>query len=170
MNHRDYTFSDTALVIQGHVMGMFLPSFFTGSLIQRFGSPRMIATGVVLNLVCIALNFHGESWWHFWTSLMLLGVGWNFMFISATTLLTETYRPAEKALVQGGNDFLVFAMAASGSLLAGVLLSVMDWWELNLTALPLLGIVVVTLIWHRLRQHLVAPETIAPAANIKVGS
>ena len=170
MNHRDYAFSDTALVIQGHVMGMFLPSFFTGSLIQRFGSPRMIATGVVLNLVCIALNFHGESWWHFWTSLMLLGVGWNFMFISATTLLTETYRPAEKALVQGGNDFLVFAMAASGSLLAGVLLSVMDWWELNLTALPLLGIVVVTLIWHRLRQHLVAPETIAPAANIKVGS
>ena len=151
MNHRGYAFSDTALVIQGHVMGMFLPSFFTGSLIQRFGSPLIIVTGVVLNLVCITLNVHGESWWHFWTSLMLLGIGWNFMFISGTTLLTETYRPAEKALVQGGNDFLVFGMAASGSLLAGVLRSVMDWWELNLTALPLLGIVVVTLIWHRLR-------------------
>ena len=144
---------------------MFLPSFFTGSRIQRFGAPRMMATGVVLNLVCIALNVHGESWWHFWTSLVLLGVGWNFMFIPGTTLLTETYRPAEKALVQGGNDFLVFAMAASGSLLAGVLLSVMDWRELNLTALPLLGIVVVTLIWHRFRQHLVVPETLPPAAS-----
>ena len=73
----------------------------------------MIASGVVLNLVCITLNVQGESWWHFWGSLMLLGVGWNFMFISGTTMLTETYRPAEKALVQGGNDFLVFAMAAS---------------------------------------------------------
>ncbi len=165
MTHRDYAFSDTALVIQGHVMGMFLPSFFTGSLIHRFGAPRMIATGVVLNLVCIALNVHGESWWHFWTSLVLLGVGWNFMFIPGPTLLTDTYRPAEKALVQGGNDFLVFAMAASGSLLAGVLLSVMDWRELNLTALPLLGIVVVTLIWHRLRQHFVAPEALPPAAS-----
>jgi MFS family permease len=165
MTHRDYAFSDTALVIQGHVMGMFLPSFFTGSLIQRFGAPRMMATGVVLNLACIALNVHGESWWHFWTSLVLLGVGWNFMFIPGTTLLTETYRPAEKALVQGGNDFLVFAMAASGSLLSGVLLSVMDWRELNLIALPLLSIVVVTLIWHRLRQHSVAPEAPAPAAS-----
>ena len=165
MNHRDYAFSDTALVIQGHVMGMFLPSFFTGSLIQRFGAPRMMATGVVLNLVCIALNVHGESWWHFWTSLVLLGVGWNFMFISGTTLLTETHRPAEKALVQGCNDFLVFAMAASGSLLAGVLLSVMDWQQLNLIALPLLGVVVITLVWYRLRQRPAAPEALASAAS-----
>lgn len=165
MMHRGHLFADTAFVIQGHVVGMFLPSFFTGSLIQRFGAPRMIATGVLLNLVCIALNVHDDSWWHFWTSLVLLGVGWNFMFISGTTLLTETYRPAEKALVQGGNDFLVFAMAASGSLLAGVLLSVMDWRQLNLTALPLLGVVVVALVWHRLQQHPTAPEALAPATN-----
>ena len=165
MMHRGHLFSDTALVIQGHVMGMFLPSFFTGSLIQRFGAPRMMATGVVLNLVCIALNVHGESWWHFWTSLMLLGVGWNFMFLSGTTLLTETHRPAEKALVQGCNDFLVFAMAASGSLLAGVLLSVMDWQQLNLIALPLLGVVVITLVWYRLRQRPAAPEALASAAS-----
>ena len=152
MNQREYAFADTALVIQGHVMGMFLPSFFTGSLIQRFGAPRMIAAGIVLNLVCIAINLHGETWWHFWTSLLFLGIGWNFMFISGTTLLTETYRPAEKAWVQGSNDFLVFAMAASGSLLAGVMLNLIEWKELNLVAVPLLLVSIMTLVWHQSRK------------------
>ncbi len=145
-------FADTALVIQGHVLGMFLPSFFTGSLIQRFGVSSMIASGIVLNLVCIAINLHGETWWHFWTSLLFLGIGWNFMFISGTTLLTETYRPAEKAWVQGSNDFLVFAMAASGSLLAGVMLNLIEWKELNLVAVPLLLVSIMTLIWHQSRK------------------
>ena len=152
MNQREYAFADTALVIQGHVMGMFLPSFITGSLIQRFGVPRMIAAGIVLNLVCIAINLHGETWWHFWTSLLFLGIGWNFMFISGTTLLTETYRPAEKAWVQGSNDFLVFAMAASGSLLAGVMLNLIEWKELNLVAVPLLLVSIMTLVWHQSRK------------------
>ena len=165
MTHRAHPFPDTALVIQWHIVGMFLPSFVTGALIQRFGAFRMMVTGVTLQFVCVVLNLHGETWWHFWASLILLGVGWNFLFISGTTLLTETYRPAEKALVQGCNDFLVFGIAASASLLAGVLLNSVDWRGINWSALPILGVVVITLIWHRLRQHPATPESLAPVAS-----
>ncbi|HIF70256.1 MAG TPA: MFS transporter [Candidatus Lambdaproteobacteria bacterium] len=165
MTHREYLFSDTKLVIQWHIVGMFLPSFVTGSLIQRFGATRMMMMGVTLNLICIALNLHGETWWHFWAALILLGTGWNFMFISGTTLLTETYRPAEKALIQGINDFLVFGTAASASLLAGVLLNNVGWRGINWSALPILAIVVVTLLWYRLRQRSATPEALAPAAG-----
>jgi MFS family permease len=125
----------------------------------------MMMMGVTLNLICIALNLHGETWWHFWAALILLGTGWNFMFISGTTLLTETYRPAEKALIQGINDFLVFGTAASASLLAGVLLNNVGWRGINWSALPILAIVVVTLLWHRLRQRSATPEALAPAAG-----
>jgi MFS family permease len=113
-------FSDAAFVIQWHVVGMFAPSFFTGSLIHRFGALPIIIIGILLNLLCIGINFAGTDVLNYWAALMLLGMGWNFMFVAGTTMVTETYRPAEKAIVQGVNDFFVFGAAAISSLLAGV--------------------------------------------------
>ncbi|HCB31744.1 MAG TPA: MFS transporter, partial [Deltaproteobacteria bacterium] len=101
-------------------VGMFAPSFFTGSLIHRYGSVPIIFTGILLNVLCIAINLAGTDVFNYWSSLILLGMGWNFMFVAGTTMVIETYSPAEKAIVQGVNDFLVFGTAAVSSLLAGV--------------------------------------------------
>ena len=107
-----YPFSDAAFIIQWHALGMFAPSFITGSLIKRFGSVQIIFTGILLNFICIAINISGTELINYWSALVLLGVGWNFMFVAGTTMVTETYQPAEKAIVQGVNDFLVFGTAA----------------------------------------------------------
>lgn len=131
-----FEFGSTASVIQWHVLGMFLPSFVTGKLIAKFGTNQIIQTGCVLLIACLLLNQFGISYWHFWTALVLLGVGWNFTFIAATNLLTQTYQPADKAKVQGLNDFLVFGGAATASLLAGYWHSLFGWETLNLIMLP----------------------------------
>ncbi len=101
---------------------MFVPSFFTGHLINRFGVQRIILCGVLLMLVCIAINFSGATVRHFWIALLALGVGWNFMFIGGTSLLSETYRVEESAKAQAFNDFVVFSVAAISSFSAGALL------------------------------------------------
>ena len=137
---------DAAFVIQWHIVGMFAPSFFTGSLIKRFGAVSIIITGILLNLLCIGINFTGTDLLNFWCSLFLLGVGWNFMFLAGTTMVTETYLPAEKAIVQGVNDFLVFGSAAIASLFAGILQTSFGWEALNLTAILLLGVVAIALL------------------------
>lgn len=134
-----FGFSSTASVIQWHVLGMFAPSFFTGRLITRFSEAKVIQTGCLLLILCVLLNQLGTSYWHFWAALVALGIGWNFTFIGATSLLTHTYRPAEKAKVQGINDFLVFGSAAIGSLLAGYWQSLLGWEMLNLLMLPAIG-------------------------------
>ncbi|QEW07112.1 MFS transporter [Nitrincola iocasae] len=135
-----FGFSSTASVIQWHVLGMFAPSFFTGRLITRFSEAKVIQTGCLLLILCVLLNQLGTSYWHFWTALVALGIGWNFTFIGATSLLTHTYRPAEKAKVQGINDFLVFGSAAIGSLLAGYWQSLLGWEILNLLMLPTIAV------------------------------
>jgi predicted MFS family arabinose efflux permease len=132
-----YEFASAANVIEWHVLGMFVPSFFTGSLISRFGIHRVMYTGAVFMLVCIAINLAGVSEWHFWAALLLLGVGWNFMFISATQLLTETYRPAEKAKSQAANEFLVFSMVTLSALSSGWLEAEFGWQAMNWMMLPL---------------------------------
>ena len=142
-----YPFSDAAFVIQWHALGMFAPSFITGSLIKRFGSVQIIFTGILLNFICIAINISGTELINYWSALVLLGVGWNFMFVAGTTMVTETYQPAEKAIVQGVNDFLVFGTAALSSLLSGVLQTSFGWETVNLSAVPLLLIVLVSLFW-----------------------
>ena len=142
-----YPFSDAAFVIQWHVLGMFAPSFITGSLIKRFGSVQIIFTGILLNFICIAINISGTELINYWSALVLLGVGWNFMFVAGTTMVTETYQPAEKAIVQGVNDFLVFGTAALCSLLSGVLQTSFGWETVNLSTIPLLLIVLVSLFW-----------------------
>ena len=142
-----YPFSDAAFIIQWHALGMFAPSFITGSLIKRFGSIQIIFTGILLNFICIAINISGTELINYWSALVLLGVGWNFMFVAGTTMVTETYQPAEKAIVQGVNDFLVFGTAALCSLFSGVLQTSFGWETVNLSTIPLLLIVLVSLFW-----------------------
>ncbi|MFA6314262.1 MAG: MFS transporter [Sterolibacterium sp.] len=131
-----HPYADTALVLEWHVIGMFAPSFFTGDIIKRFGVLKVILTGTALMAVCIAIALDGISVMHFWWALFLLGVGWNFLYIGGTTLLTETYRSEEKAKAQGTNDFIVFAIQGITSLSSGILISRQGWETLNAYALP----------------------------------
>ena len=147
MMHQHHDFGDVAFVIQWHVLGMFVPSFFTGRLIDRFGVQRIILCGVLLMLVCVAINFSGTTVSHFWIALLLLGIGWNFMFIGGTSLLSETYRPEESAKAQAFNDFVVFTIAAISSFSAGALLHWLNWQLVNSAALPVLGLVLLTQSW-----------------------
>jgi len=126
-----FHFSDAAFVIQWHVLGMFVPSFFTGKLIDRFGVTAIITVGVFLNLGTMILNLSGVTLENFWIALVLLGTGWNFMYIGGTTLLTESYRPEERAKVQAFNDFLVFATVSVSSFSSGALYSAFDWNTVN---------------------------------------
>ena len=147
MQAHHHAFSASAFVIQWHVIAMFLPSFFTGNLIQRFGRKNIMLMGIGLNLLCILINTQGQFFLSYWSALILLGVGWNFMFIAGTTLLTETYRPEEKAIVQGANDVLVFGSAAGGSLLAGILQNQIGWESLNVVVAPPLLLLAGWLLW-----------------------
>jgi len=142
-----HPFSDAVLVLEWHVIGMFAPSFFTGSLIRRFGVLKIMFTGVLLMLGCVAFALSGNDVMNFLGALFVLGVGWNFMFIGGTTLLTETYRPEEKNRVQGTNDFLVFATMATSSLASGALVTSRGWEMINLGALPLLVLVSAGILW-----------------------
>ena len=141
-----HSFPSTAFVIQWHVFAMFAPSFFTGYLINRFGAPAIMLTGALLDLACIAVNFSGTSVIHFWTGLFLLGLGWNFLFVAATSLLTETYSDAERAKTQACNDFILFASVAAASLSAGSIQHATDWQTVNLAALPIVLTIIVTLL------------------------
>ena len=147
MGHEQHAFSAAAFVIEWHVIGMFAPGFFTGSLIKRFGVLRLMAIGVALNFLCVAIALSGHEVMHFWWALFLLGVGWNFLYVGATTLLTETYRPEERAKVQGINDACVFATMAVSSFSSGLLLHADGWTMLNRISLVPLALLLLALIW-----------------------
>jgi len=147
MQHHQHIYSDTAFVIQWHVLGMFAPSFFTGHLIKRFGLLSIMFTGTILGFACVFINLLGTSINHFWFALILLGISWNFLFIGATTLLTETYSECEKFKTQALNDFLVFSIVAFASLSAGILHHNLGWQFVNYMALPSLGIILLSLFW-----------------------
>ncbi|MCC5520158.1 MFS transporter [Vibrio splendidus] len=131
-----FDFTKAAGVIEWHVLGMFVPAFFTGSLIERFGSRMMILAGGILFVVCIAINIHGESIWHFRAALVVLGVGWNFMFISATGLFSQSYQSQNKAKAQAFNEFIVFGCVTITAMLSGWLESTAGWQNLNIYVLP----------------------------------
>ena len=139
-------------VIMWHVLGMFAPSFLTGWLIKRYGDINIIAAGALASLACVFINLSGESIWHFRVALALVGVGWNFMFIGGTTLLIQTYAPAEKAKVQGVNDFFVFGMVALCSLGAGATYQFVGWQAINLAVIPALVLVLAANLWLRVRR------------------
>ena len=140
-----HTFFDTAQVIQWHVFAMFAPAFFTGHLIRRFGTTSIMGAGAVLIAVCVVINLAGIDLAYFWIGGMALGVGWCFLFVGATTLVTEAYSPAEKAKTQAANDFLVFGTVACAALLSGVLHEWIGWHVMNYIALPFLGAVLLAL-------------------------
>lgn len=146
MHHHAHPFNDTSFVIQWHVLGMFAPSFFTGFLIERFGLKTILRIGALLGFATVTINLNGYSVWHFWLALLLLGISWNFLFIGATTLLTETYQPNERARTQAANDFAVFTTVTLASLSAGALQHQFGWEMVNLGVLPLLAIIWVAVV------------------------
>ena len=140
-------FSDAALVLEWHVLGMFVPSFFTGHLIKRFGALPIMAIGVLLEAACIAVALSGIDLMQFLVALFTLGVGWNFLYIGGTTLLTATYRPEEKNKAQGAMDFCVFSTMALTSFASGALVTTQGWTWLNLGSLPIVALIGVALLW-----------------------
>ncbi|HFD31097.1 MAG TPA: MFS transporter [Gammaproteobacteria bacterium] len=147
MHHHQHIYSDTAFVIQWHVLGMFAPSFITGNLIKRIGLLSVMFIGAIFGLASIFINLSGVSVNHFWLALLSLGISWNFLFIGATTLLTETYSEKEKFKTQALNDFLVFSVVAAASLSAGILHHEFGWKIVNYMALPAILIIFISLIW-----------------------
>jgi MFS family permease len=153
-----HPFSDAVLVLEWHVIGMFLPSFFTGTLIKKFGVLNIMFTGAMLMFACVGIALSGVEVHNFLGALMLLGVGWNFLFIGGTTLLTETYRPEEKTKAQGANDFMIFITMATSSFSSGALVTTRGWDILNYGALPFLVIVSCAILWLA-RQRRAAAAT-----------
>jgi len=148
-------FADTAFILQWHVIAMFAPSFFTGGLIKRFGVLNILIVGAALMFICIGIALSGITLMHFWWALVLLGLGWNFLFIGGTTLLTETHHPEEKAKVQGSNDFIVLGVQGLTSLSSGVLISSEGWASLNTWALPIVAMTALAsaLLWLYRRKE-----------------
>ncbi|MGB5131448.1 MAG: MFS transporter [Steroidobacteraceae bacterium] len=144
----------TKSVIQGHLLAMYLPSLASGWIIARLGIRPVLVMGVLLMSSCVAITaFAGHGVMHYSWALALLGVGWNLLFISATTLLTHCYWPQERVQVQTLNDFMVFGAQAAASLMAGVALATIGWQRLNIATLPLLAAVLVTLALAARRQR-----------------
>ena len=149
-----YDFSDAALVLQWHVIGMFAPGFFTGHLIKRFGVLQVMGTGVLLNLACVAVALMGVDLHHFGIALFMLGVGWNFLFTGSTALALTAYRPEEKDRAQACINFFVFATMAVTSFASGALVTSQGWNMLNLGSIvPLVATAVALgwLVWQQKR-------------------
>lgn len=140
-------------VIMWHVLGMFAPGLVTGWLIRKYGDVNIILAGAVVSVICLAVNFSGDSLWHLRVGMALVGLGWNFMFTAGTTLLLSTYTPAEKAKVQGVNDLFVFGTVATCSLAAGFVYQALGFFAVNLAAAPLLIAVVLAVFWLQMRRR-----------------
>ncbi|MDT3686604.1 MAG: MFS transporter [Pseudorhodoplanes sp.] len=149
----NHSVSDAALGLQWHVLGMYAPSFFTGSLIARFGSAKVIGAGFALLLASATISIAGISLWHFWLGLVLLGMGWNFGFIGATAMVTQCHRAEERTRVQSFNDFLVFGSMAIGSFASGNMLALYGWAFVNGVVFPVVLIATALLIWLTLRSR-----------------
>ncbi len=147
MRAHDHHFDDAAFVLQWHMIGMYGPSFFTGSLIQRYGVLKIIFAGIALLFTCIVAALAGTELLNFWTALFLLGVGWNFMYVGGSALLTECHTPAERAKTQAANDFMVFATMAISSASSGLLLSKSGWNAVNYGSIPFLLIAAAAIAW-----------------------
>lgn len=142
-----HPFDKTALVLEWHVLGMFVPSFFTGSLVKRFGALPVMAVGVALNLACIVFALSGVDLMHFLGALLTLGVGWNFLFIGGTSLFTEAYRPEERTTAQGAMDFCIYATMTVTSFSSGALVTTGGWSWMNLGSLVPLALTAAALLW-----------------------
>jgi len=148
-----HPYGDAAFVISSHVIAMFAPSFVTGSLIKRFGVLPVMFTGALLNFAAIGIALSGVNVAQFWWSLVLLGVGWNFLYVGGTALLTETYRPEEMAKAQGANEQAIFIVMAISSFTSGLTVTAAGWERVNLYALPLVGLVAIAIVWYGMTHH-----------------
>ena len=147
--------SDSNFGIQWHIVAMYGPSFFTGALIARLGAPKIVAAGLLLEAGAATIGLSGITAMHFWATLIVLGVGWNFSFIGASALVLETHRPQERNKVQAFNDFLVFGMMAIGSFSSGQLLANYGWSAVNMVVFPpvAIGLIALSLVsWARRRK------------------
>ena len=131
-----HSLGHTKWVIQSHIVAMFLPSLIAAWVIEKLGISRMMIVGLIAYLVCIAIAFAGKHLGNYWVSLVLLGVGWNFLFIGATTLLPRSYKPSERFKVQAVNDFVIFGVQAVASLSAGWFIFAVGWKNLLLLTIP----------------------------------
>jgi len=161
-----YSLEKTASVISAHVLGMYVPSLFSGFLIERFGVLNLMFVGAVGLFATSIVGLQGHTWLHYWWALVILGVGWNFLYVGGTTLLTYTYSIAERFRAQGVNEFLVFGASATSSLLAGTVMHFFGWTTLMWIPVPVLLGIIAALLWVRndpmLRRHKVS----VPAAEI----
>ena len=147
-----HSVTDAALGIQWHVLAMFGPSFFTGGLIARFGVGRITTIGLVLIGLTAVVDMSGVTVAHFWSGLVLLGLGWNFSFIGATTMVTQCHRAEERNKVQAFNDFLIFGSMAVSSFSSGQLLADFGWQTVNAVIFPTILVAAVLLAWLKLRR------------------
>ncbi len=152
MAHHQHDLSAAATVIQLHVLGMFLPSFFTGSLIARFGVLRVMLAGILVLAGHVVMTLTGTRFESFAGALILLGIGWNFLYIGGTTLLTTTYTAAERGRAQATNDMTIFAVGLACSFMSAALLQVLGWQLLNLLLLPWLALAGASLVWLGMRR------------------
>src|SRR5262249_5203766 len=143
---------------QWHLVGMFLPSFFTGTLIQRIGERATITIGIAANAASLASGFAGTTVTHFWLSLLLVGVGWNLMFVGGSTLVTRTYSHGERTKAQAANDFLIWATVAVTSVSSGQLLHRRGWAAILVTAAPLLGLAAAGLVAPPISARTASPS------------
>lgn len=153
MHAHDHPFHDAAFVLVWHVIGMYGPSFFTGSLIHRYGVLQVIFAGIALLAAAIVVALAGTAVINFWLSLFLIGVGWNFMYVGGSALLTECHTPAERAKTQAANDFLVFLTMAVSSMSSGLLLSQSGWHAVNYGSIPFLLLAAGATAWLMVKRR-----------------
>lgn len=154
----NHGFGDTAFVIQWHVVGMYAPSFFTGHLIRRYGLANILLMGAVLQAGAVATNLYDIEVWNFWVANFLQGIGWNFLFVGGSTLLTTTYRPEERARAQGLHDLMTMAVAAVAAFGSGALHHLVGWQIVNIAVIPLIVCVIAANLWLRYAPAPVAAE------------
>jgi MFS family permease len=156
-----HPFESTALVLEWHVLGMFVPSFFTGSLIRRFGALRIMAAGVALEATCIAVALTGVELERFLAALFTLGVGWNFLFIGGTSLFTLAYRPEEKTKAQATMDTVIFSTMTITSFSSGALVTTQGWTWLNLGSIVPVLLIAAALVWFAAQRRAAARASAA---------
>jgi MFS family permease len=150
--HEAYSLQDTKWVIQSHIFAMFFPSLFSGWLISKLGTSKVIYLGLSSYFATILIALTGNEWLNYWLALVLLGIGWNFLFVSGTVLLAQSYQPNEKFKVQGLNEFLVFGCQATAALSAGVFLNLIDWRGLLFASFIIIAVQLLVITWQQIRQ------------------
>jgi len=153
MAHAHHQFADTALVIEWHIFGMFAPGFVTGHLISKFGETKMIISGLTLQFVCVGVALLGIEVAHFWLSMLLLGIGWNFAFTAGTSLMTTAYTVSERAKTQGAMNFLIYGFVSVLSLSSGALVHFFGWNVVNIGAIPFLVLAVGVTLWYAISRN-----------------